>query len=482
MKRKQWFARWLALGALVLTLLPLTPGTAGAAPGVDPIFRVYYDSHQGMRVLGAPLTALMRVQGYAAQYFEKGRLEDHRAETTNPDWAFMYGRLSAELMELDPQGAVSGARLTYGDLQEAAQAEQRVLPPAGFRGGTMPVEGGRAIFVPYDAALRPAPGQVVPLYFWTYLNRADLFHGGWLHDVGLPMTSLFGTSVTKEGQARGILVQAFERAVLTYDPQNPAAWQVERANIGSDAMRTPPLGGQITSPAAGAQVMLPLHLLARVGQPGERVTASLTWQDGTVLRQTFSLLSGTDGQGLLAGNLDWLNLPQPPEPRTQPATLELHNAAGVLVAQCPLTIVSPRDANTQEILVYWTISGTDRVGSQPRRVIKTPRIGTAALEELLWGPPAISQVGYGTALPTPEQVLAYPGRAPDWGPRVTLRSLTVENGVATADFSRELRAYGGGSLRVKLIRDQITQTLRQFATVREVRIAIEGQTDGVLEP
>ena len=42
--------------------------------------------------------------------------------------------------------------------------------------------------------------------------------------------------------------------------------------------------------------------------------------------------------------------------------------------------------------------------------------------------------------------------------------------------------YGGGSLRVMLIRRQITQTLRQFATVREVRIAIEGQTEGVLEP
>jgi spore germination protein GerM len=33
-----------------------------------------------------------------------------------------------------------------------------------------------------------------------------------------------------------------------------------------------------------------------------------------------------------------------------------------------------------------------------------------------------------------------------------------------------------------LIREQITQTLRQFATVREVRIAIEGRTEGVLEP
>jgi spore germination protein GerM len=65
---------------------------------------------------------------------------------------------------------------------------------------------------------------------------------------------------------------------------------------------------------------------------------------------------------------------------------------------------------------------------------------------------------------------------------VTLRSLTITNGVATADFSRELQAYGGGSLRVMLIRQQISRTLLQFPTVRLVRIAVEGQEEGVLEP
>jgi spore germination protein GerM len=45
-----------------------------------------------------------------------------------------------------------------------------------------------------------------------------------------------------------------------------------------------------------------------------------------------------------------------------------------------------------------------------------------------------------------------------------------------------MAAYGGGSLGVRLIREQITRTLQQFSTVREVRIAVEGQTEGVLEP
>jgi hypothetical protein len=51
-----------------------------------------------------------------------------------------------------------------------------------------------------------------------------------------------------------------------------------------------------------------------------------------------------------------------------------------------------------------------------------------------------SQISFGTALPTPKEGLSYPRREAGWA-RVTLRSLKLENSVATADFSRELRAY-----------------------------------------
>jgi hypothetical protein len=182
--------------------------------------------------------------------------------------------------------------------------------------------------------------------------------------------------------------------------------------------------GPIEVPAAGAQVTLPVHILARVGQPGQPVVAALRWQDGTELAKPFTTLRGEDGRGLLATSLDWTAESQPPQPATQPA----------------------------------------------------------ALDELLWGPPPGNLAGFSTALPTPEQVLSFAGRGADWGPRVTLRGLTIVNGVATANFSREMAAYGGGSLGVRLIREQITRTLQQFSTVREVRIAVEGQTEGVLEP
>lgn len=486
------FPRLLAALAFALGLVPLFSTGAAATPGVSERFVDYYNAHQGLRVLGNPLTELVEVQRYPAQYFEKGRIEDHTAEVTNPNWQFMYGRLTAELMDRDPAGAVSGTTISYGDISKAADPARRNSAPPGFTGGTKSMHDG--MFVPFDPFLRPAPGYVVAPYFWAYINRADLFPGGWLHDIGLPLTDPFTAKVTKQTQVRNIFVQAFERAVLTYDMQNPAGWQVEKGNIGSDAVRTlgpgivptpgPASGPVLELPAASQRVIPPVHILARFGQPGQQATARLRWQDGTLLTDTFTLLSGEDGQGLLIGNLDWKNMLAPPEPKTQAATLDILDSKGVLVLSRQLTVLSPNDLNTQEIKLYWTISGApDIVQPQTRRMIKTQQPASAALEELLWGPPTISQVGFSTAIPTPRDVLAYLGRDAGWGPRVKLLGVNIDsNGIATADFSKELKAYGGGSLRVKLIRDQITMTLKQFPSVREVRIAIEGQTEGVLEP
>jgi len=60
--------------------------------------------------------------------------------------------------------------------------------------------------------------------------------------------------------------------------------------------------------------------------------------------------------------------------------------------------------------------------------------------------------------------------------------LTITDGTALVNLSPELRAYGGGSARVASIRAQIEATLRQFPSVSQVVIAINGETEGVLEP
>jgi spore germination protein GerM len=130
-----------------------------------------------------------------------------------------------------------------------------------------------------------------------------------------------------------------------------------------------------------------------------------------------------------------------------------------------------------EIVLYWAVG--EELQPEYRRIPHTEAVGTATLEVLLAGPP---HQGLNTAIPTPEEVQTYPGRQPDWGDRVRLLDLTIEDGVATANFSQEMRAYGGGSARVQQIRAQITQTLLQFPTVDEVRIAVEGEVTTALQP
>jgi hypothetical protein len=83
-------------------------------------------------------------------------------------------------------------------------------------------------------------------------------------------------------------------------------------------------------------------------------------------------------------------------------------------------------------------------------------------------------------IPTPEEMLSYTGHEPDWGPRVMLRSRVREWG-RDSRLLAGTAAYGD-ALREQANRDQITRTLLQFPTVREVRIAIEGQTNGIIQP
>jgi hypothetical protein len=246
---------------------------------------------------------------------------------------------------------------------------------------------------------------------------------------------------------------------------------VVQAATGHDALELP---------ADGATTTLPVHILARTGEPGTRMRAVLRWQSGTELSQTFPVLRGADGQGLVVANLDWDRGTQPWLPDSASATLELVSEAGRTLAHRELTVLGPDNPQLREVTLYW-LHG-DELEPVTRRILRTPRIASATLEELLWGPAPGDPPGLLTALPTPKDVLEYAGRRPGWGERVQLRQVRIVGGVATADFSRELGAYGGGSFRVGMIDQQIARTLEQFPSVDQVRVAIEGETGGVLEP
>lgn len=69
---------------------------------------------------------------------------------------------------------------------------------------------------------------------------------------------------------------------------------------------------------------------------------------------------------------------------------------------------------------------------------------------------------------------------------VKIQKLVIDpptgGGVAKVDFDEQLEFQVGGSCRVSAIRAQITQTLKQFPTVKSVIISINGRTEDILQP
>ena len=228
-----------ATPVLTATASPTSTPSPLKPPGswsIDSRFLRFYVEHDGLRILGNTVSPPTFFAGHFTQYFEKGRIEDHTGESPDPNWQFQYGLLVDELQTARAPLPVGGEQstLTYATINDLAQETRRVAPPAGFTGGTVTNPDG-SVFVPYSQALQPAPGHNVSPIFWPYINRTDLFPGGWLHDIGLPMTEAIPAVVTKGPMAnRNILIQVFQRTILTYDPLNAPDFQVERANVGTD--------------------------------------------------------------------------------------------------------------------------------------------------------------------------------------------------------------------------------------------------------
>ena len=63
-----------------------------------------------------------------------------------------------------------------------------------------------------------------------------------------------------------------------------------------------------------------------------------------------------------------------------------------------------------------------------------------------------------------------------------VKSWSLKDGVARVDFNDILELNAGGSCRVSAIRAQITETLKQFPTVQEVIISIDGKSEDILQP
>jgi hypothetical protein len=119
------------------------------------------------------------------------------------------------------------------------------LDKAGQTGAASAALAGKARYVYFDSILK----HNIPDVFWNFMNqKGNIFENGkltdgqpilgsnpdapWLDATGYPLTEAYWTRVTVGGVAKDVLLQAFQRRVLTYTPDNPAQYQVEMGNVG----------------------------------------------------------------------------------------------------------------------------------------------------------------------------------------------------------------------------------------------------------
>jgi hypothetical protein len=200
------------------------------------------------------------------QYFDKARMELHPAGDNSPAYV-TNGLLVVEMMSgkvqvgdnqsesREPAAVQIGGdgpnnpAPSYALLGRVAslggenQVSSRVGQPVG---ATLAPDGSTA----NDPTLaRKAPvatfiketGHNIPDVFWTFLNQRGLVYTNgayredalfdWVFTMGYPVTEAYWTKQTVGGKTYDVLVQAFQRQVLTYTPDNAPPWRVQFGNV-----------------------------------------------------------------------------------------------------------------------------------------------------------------------------------------------------------------------------------------------------------
>jgi hypothetical protein len=92
------------------------------------------------------------------------------------------------------------------------------------------------------AYFEPTLRHNIPSVFWDFMHQKGLVYESdawssatvvdWTFAMGLPITEPYWTKARVGGIEKDVLVQLFERRVLTYTPWNPEGFKVEMGNVG----------------------------------------------------------------------------------------------------------------------------------------------------------------------------------------------------------------------------------------------------------
>lgn len=178
---------------------------------------------------------------------------------------------------------------------------------------------------------------------------------------------------------------------------------------------------------------------------------------------TVALLVGACGAS--TGDLGSVAAPPPTEePSLDAPSSEPTPGTTGTPGQTPGATTSPTQSGSTTVRAYFILgSFQDNAGLVPvlRQIPKTTAVGAAAMKELLKGPNDDELGG------RPAMYTAIPDGT-------TFLGLTIANGVATVNLSKEFES-GGGSAAVLGRLAQVVYTLTQFPTVKGVLFQLDGE-------
>jgi hypothetical protein len=193
------------------------------------------------------------------QYFDKARMEINNPNANRGAvWFVTNGLLPIELITgrlqvgdaqfeqrqpatISAVGDEDNPFPTYADLQKvftrqgSGDAVSTPVTRLFNRDGSI----GRYEGAQNDPATRVAAlenGHGIPAGFLSYMNQQSGPLGR-LFVFGYPVSGAHWVTAKVAGREQTVLFQVFERRVLTYTPNNPAAFRVEAGNVGRHYLR-----------------------------------------------------------------------------------------------------------------------------------------------------------------------------------------------------------------------------------------------------